>query len=229
MTAVTSTKPSCTEPPALSPFLEKIVDKRVKGAALSCLELLVHWVCSIFYGSYKMALTDRTTRPAGVANVQKQYWLKGRVRLYDCTKKGLVSILDHEGKKICILALHTDWTKPSGEKVVRKDALPVFLEGQGIEPFSNQTNYVVVKDNKHQVEFEEHIFSDKEPIKRWRTNLGVHGCYGSYHLFAARVNIKKTVKIDRLPKMDYPHLSSKLSPNTTWVTGNQINEVCGSA
>lgn len=142
--------------------------------------------------------------PSGLENVTKVHWLNGRVRLYDCTKNGVVSTIDVEGHKFCVFTIRKCWDGENGKLEFRDDTLPVFFEGAGPEPFSseNQTNYVTVNDSAYGLkEIVEHKFPKSrggpEEIRRWLTAGQIQGCYGiGYRFLAELQGTKKVAKKD---------------------------------
>lgn len=118
--------------------LDRILDKKVAGAALSCLEKLVDWICSMIYGPYRTLYQ---------AKLQRVHLFSDKLaKVIDCTMKGIAAI--HVSKHVNLLGdinlvIHQlDFITLNNKKVY-------FHQNPAIETIFSRatfTDYVVVKD-----------------------------------------------------------------------------------
>ncbi len=145
-------------------YLEKIIDKRVRDTALSCLEKLVDWIASRLYCPYRRLLDAKLERV--------HLFSDAKAKLYDCTEQGIAQVK----------------TRPhlrAGEIPFRDDIMflglkVVFPQPPGFElVFAREgfSDYVVVKDGENrQIQIlEQEIPRPEAPhhaqVNRWRVNL----------------------------------------------------------
>ncbi len=118
--------------------LDRILDRKVAGAALSCLEKLVDWICSIICCPYRTLYQ---------AKLQRFHLFSDKIaKLIDCTTRGIAAI--HVSKKVNLLG-DLNQVVHQLDYITLKNKKVYFHQNPAIEfTFSRAafTDYVVVKD-----------------------------------------------------------------------------------
>jgi len=145
--------------------LEAIIDKKVQGIALNCLDQLVDWSCTVFYWPYRILSEEKMSRV--------HYFSDYLAKMYDCTKNGIAGMLVQYSMSL------------TQGRILPSDSITLYGDKVHLHenPFIHclfsrraHTDYVVVRDlNDHEIEILEQE-TPRSPdtrglIHRWTLDL----------------------------------------------------------